>query len=129
MKTQYNSWQYRKQEGVTEQLKAQDQMLWVGKIQKFRFVWYVFFSFAFCTVIASYSACIFSTSSEAVFIPYRFNIFSDIQNLKIAAASYAEGGSVEELKQKISERNATAKDTEILFTDTCKTCLPWSRKW
>ena len=30
--------QMAKQEGVTEQLKAQDQMLWVGKIQKFRFV-------------------------------------------------------------------------------------------
>ena len=26
-----------KQEGVTEQLKAQDQMLWVQQIQKFRF--------------------------------------------------------------------------------------------
>lgn len=35
--------------------------------------------------------------------------WADIQNLKIAAASYAEGGSVEELKQKISERSATAK--------------------
>ena len=29
--------QMTKQEGVTEQLKAQDQMLWVGQIQKFRF--------------------------------------------------------------------------------------------
>ena len=29
--------QMAKQEGVTEQLKAQDQMLWVGQIQKFRF--------------------------------------------------------------------------------------------
>ena len=27
--------QMAKQEGVTEQLKAQNQMLWVGKIQKF----------------------------------------------------------------------------------------------
>ncbi len=30
--------------------------------------------------------------------------WADIQNLKIAAASYAEGGSVEGLKQKISKR-------------------------
>ena len=29
--------QMAKQEGVTEQLKAQDQMLWVGKIQTFGF--------------------------------------------------------------------------------------------
>ena len=41
----------------------------------------------------------------------------DIQNLKIAAASYAEGGSVEELKQKISERNATAKEARSAVVD------------
>lgn len=35
--------------------------------------------------------------------------WADIQNLKIAAASYAEGGSIEELEQKIAEKNATAK--------------------
>ena len=35
--------------------------------------------------------------------------WADIQNLKIAAASYAEGGSVEELERKIAEKNATAK--------------------
>ena len=29
--------QMTKQEGVTERLKAQDQMPWVGQIQKFRF--------------------------------------------------------------------------------------------
>jgi len=29
--------QMAKREGVTEQLKAQNQMLWAGKIQKFRF--------------------------------------------------------------------------------------------
>ena len=29
--------QMAKQEGVTERLRAQDQMLWVGQIQKFRF--------------------------------------------------------------------------------------------
>lgn len=43
--------------------------------------------------------------------------WADIQNLKIAAASYAEGGSVEELKQKISERNATAKVARSAIVD------------
>ena len=43
--------------------------------------------------------------------------WSDIQNLKIAAASYAEGGSVEELKQKISERNAAAKAARSAIVD------------
>ena len=43
--------------------------------------------------------------------------WADIQNLKIAAASYAEGGSVEELKQKISERNATAKAARSAIVD------------
>ena len=35
--------------------------------------------------------------------------WADIQNLKIAAASYAEGGSIEELERKIAEGNAAAK--------------------
>lgn len=35
--------------------------------------------------------------------------WADMKNLKIAAASYAEGGSVEELKQKLAEKNATVK--------------------
>ncbi|MCM1234214.1 MAG: relaxase/mobilization nuclease domain-containing protein [Ruminococcus flavefaciens] len=35
--------------------------------------------------------------------------WADIQNLKIAAASYAEGGSIEALEQKITEKNAIAK--------------------
>ena len=35
--------------------------------------------------------------------------WADIQNLKIAAASYAEGGSIEELEQRIAERNVVAK--------------------
>ncbi len=35
--------------------------------------------------------------------------WADIQNLKIAAASYAEGGSIEELEQKIADKNAIAK--------------------
>lgn len=35
--------------------------------------------------------------------------WEDIQNLKIAAASYAEGGSIEKLEQKIAEKNATVK--------------------
>ena len=35
--------------------------------------------------------------------------WADIQNLKIAAASYAEGGSIEELEQKITEKNVIAK--------------------
>ena len=43
--------------------------------------------------------------------------WADIQNLKIAAASYAEGGSVEELKQKISERNAEAKASRSAVVD------------
>lgn len=43
--------------------------------------------------------------------------WADIQNLKIVAASYAEGGSVEELKQKISERNATAKEARSAVVD------------
>ena len=36
--------------------------------------------------------------------------WADIQNLKIAAASYAEGGSIEALEQKIAEKNAEAKN-------------------
>lgn len=43
--------------------------------------------------------------------------WADIQNLKIAAASYAEGGSIEELKQKISERNAAAKAARSAIVD------------
>ena len=43
--------------------------------------------------------------------------WADIQNLKIAAASYAEGGSVEGLKQKISERNAVAKAARSAIVD------------
>ncbi len=43
--------------------------------------------------------------------------WADIQNLKIAAASYAEGSSVEELKQKISERNAAAKAARSAVVD------------
>ena len=43
--------------------------------------------------------------------------WADIQNLKIAAASYAEGGSLEELEQKISERNATAKAARSAIVD------------
>ena len=35
--------------------------------------------------------------------------WADIQNLKIAAASYAEGGSIEALEQKITEKNVIAK--------------------
>ena len=35
--------------------------------------------------------------------------WADVQNLKIAAASYAVGGSIEELEQKIAEKNITAK--------------------
>ena len=35
--------------------------------------------------------------------------WADIQNLKIAAASYAEGGSIEELERRIAERNVVAK--------------------
>ncbi len=43
--------------------------------------------------------------------------WADIQNLKIAAASYAEGGSVDELEQKISERNAVAKAVRSAIVD------------
>ncbi len=43
--------------------------------------------------------------------------WADIQNLKIAAASYAEGGSVEELKQKILERSAVAKEARSAIVD------------
>jgi outer membrane murein-binding lipoprotein Lpp len=43
--------------------------------------------------------------------------WADIQNLKIAAASYAEGGSLEELEQKISERNATVKAARSAIVD------------
>ena len=35
--------------------------------------------------------------------------WADVQNLKIAAASYAAGGSIEELEQKTTEKNAAAK--------------------
>ena len=35
--------------------------------------------------------------------------WADIQNLKIVAASYAEGGSIEELERRITERNVAAK--------------------
>ena len=35
--------------------------------------------------------------------------WADVQNLKIAAASYAAGGSIEELEQKIAEKNVVAK--------------------
>ena len=35
--------------------------------------------------------------------------WADVQNLKIAAASYAAGGSIEELEQKIAEKSATVK--------------------
>ena len=35
--------------------------------------------------------------------------WADVQNLKTAAASYAAGGSIEELEQKITEKNAAAK--------------------
>ena len=43
--------------------------------------------------------------------------WADIQNLKIAAASYAEGGSGEELKQKILERSAVAKEARSAIVD------------
>lgn len=43
--------------------------------------------------------------------------WADIQNLKIAAASYAEGGSVEELEGKIAEENATAKAARSAIVD------------
>ena len=43
--------------------------------------------------------------------------WADIQNLKIAAASYAEGGSVEELKQKILERSVAAKEARSAIVD------------
>ena len=35
--------------------------------------------------------------------------WADVQNLKIAAASYAAGGSIEELEQKIKGKSAVAK--------------------
>ena len=43
--------------------------------------------------------------------------WADIQNLKIAAASYAEGGSVKELERKIAEKNATAKTARSEIVD------------
>lgn len=43
--------------------------------------------------------------------------WADIQNLKIAAASYAEGGSVEELERKIAEKDATAKTARSAVVD------------
>ena len=43
--------------------------------------------------------------------------WADIENLKIAAASYAEGGSVEELERKIAEKNATAKAARSEIVD------------
>lgn len=43
--------------------------------------------------------------------------WADIQNLKIAAASYAEGGSVEELEGKIAEKNAVAKTARSEIVD------------
>ena len=43
--------------------------------------------------------------------------WADVQNLKIAAASYAEGGSVEELERKIAEKNATAKTARSEIVD------------
>ena len=43
--------------------------------------------------------------------------WADIQNLKIAAASYAEGGSIEELEQKIAEKNVTAKASRSAIVD------------
>ena len=43
--------------------------------------------------------------------------WANIQNLKIAAASYAEGGSVEELEQKIADKNALATATRNEIVD------------
>lgn len=43
--------------------------------------------------------------------------WADIQNLKIAAASYAEGGSVKELEREIAEKNAMAKATQSEIID------------
>ena len=43
--------------------------------------------------------------------------WADIQNLKIAAASYAEGGSVEKLERKIAEKNATVKAVRSAIVD------------
>ena len=43
--------------------------------------------------------------------------WADIQNLKIAAASYAEGGSIEELEQKIAEKNAVVKASRSAIVD------------
>lgn len=43
--------------------------------------------------------------------------WADIQNLKIVAASYAEGASVEELERNVAEKNATAKTTRNEIVD------------
>lgn len=43
--------------------------------------------------------------------------WADIQNLKIAAASYAEGGSVEELERKMAEKNIAAKAARSEIVD------------
>ena len=43
--------------------------------------------------------------------------WADIQNLKIAAASYAEGGSIEELEQKIADKNEAAKVSRRAIVD------------
>ncbi len=42
---------------------------------------------------------------------------ADIQNLKVAAASYIEGDPIEELKQKIIEKNVTAKVARSTIVD------------
>lgn len=43
--------------------------------------------------------------------------WADIQNLKIAAASYAEGGSIEELEHKIAKKNAVVKESRSAIMD------------
>ena len=43
--------------------------------------------------------------------------WADVQNLKIAAASYAAGGSIEKLEQKITEKNAKAKSARNEIVD------------
>ena len=43
--------------------------------------------------------------------------WADIQNLKIASASYAEGGSIEELERKIAEKNAVVKASRSAIVD------------
>ena len=43
--------------------------------------------------------------------------WADIQNLKIAAASYAEGGSIEELEQEITEKKVIAKTSRSVIAD------------